>query len=94
MDKWWFMDCNLQCKLKILNGMTAYFNKEGIANILSLSEVSNIYQVTMDTAKVKAMIVYISKNKVLVFKEIGNGFYYHDIAGNVVDNDKPLKIQI
>ena len=42
----------------------------------------------MDTAKVKAMIVHISKNKVLVFKEIGNGFYYHDIAGNVVDNDK------
>ena len=83
-----FMDYNLQCKLNILNGMTTYFNKDGIANILSLSEVSNIYQVTMDTAKVKAMIVYISKNKVLVFKEIGNDVYYHDIAGNVVDNDK------
>ena len=34
------------------------------------------------------MIVHISKNKVLVFKGIGNGFYYHDIASNVVDNDK------
>ena len=68
--------------------MTAYFNKNGIANILSLSEVSDIYQVTMDTAKVKAIIVHISKNKVLVFKEIGNELYYHDIADNVVDNDK------
>ena len=83
-----FMDYNLQCKLHILNGMTVYFNKKGIANKLSLSEVSDIYQVTMDTAKIKAMIVNISKNKVLVFKEIGNGFFYHDIAGNVVDNDK------
>ena len=43
--------------------MTAYFNEKGIANILSLSEVSNIYQVTMDTAKVKAMIVHISKKQ-------------------------------
>ena len=83
-----FIDYNLQCKLNILNGLTTYFIKDGIANILSLSEVNNIYQVTMDTSKEKTMIVHISKNKVLVFKEIGNGFYYHDIAGNVVENDK------
>ena len=69
-----FIDYNLQYKLNILNGMTTYFIKDGIANILSLSEVNNIYHVIMDTAKVKAMIVHISKNKVLVFKEIGNGF--------------------
>ena len=82
------MHYNLQCKLNILNGMTVYFNENSIANILSLSEVSDTYQVTMNTAKIKTMIIHISKNKVLVFKEIGNRFYYHDMTGNMVDNDK------
>ena len=45
--------------------MTAYFNKNGIANILSLSELSDIYHVTMDTAKVKA--IFFFRQKLLLY---------------------------
>ena len=56
-----FIDHNLQCKLNILNGMTVYFNKNDITNILSLNELSDIYHVTMDTAKVKSIFFFRQK---------------------------------
>ena len=40
----------------------------------------------MDTSKLNVIIVHLNKKKVLVFKEIGVGVYYHDIAGNIIHN--------
>ena len=56
-----------------------WLNDESLANILSLSVVRKKYRVTMDTAIVAAMNVHLSDGSIMVFHEMSNGLYCHDI---------------
>ena len=55
-----------------------YYNKKGIANILSLSAVASEFRVTMDTDAATSIMVHINDNEVLEFKQCGSGLYYFD----------------
>ena len=58
--------------------MTAYYNENGIANILSISEISKNIYVVMDTVKGNFIKVYLNCNYFLKFYQCGAGIYYHD----------------
>jgi hypothetical protein len=53
--------------------MPVYFNKQALANILSLKDVANKYRVTMDMSDDKSMIVWVDDTKGYKFKECGHG---------------------
>ena len=50
---------------------TVYYNPDSLMNILSLSDMRKRFRVTMDTNEEAAMLVHISKDKVMRFVEIG-----------------------
>ena len=58
------LDFSQKCDLKIFP-FEAYFNKNGIANILSLAEIRKKYRVTMNTDVCDAMIVHIDEHTYL-----------------------------
>ena len=55
-----------------------WFDPEGIANILSMSNMQKLYRITYDSAKEGAFIVHL-KGKQLVFKMAKIGLYYVDM---------------
>jgi len=57
-----------------------YYNPNSLANILSLSEVSERYRVTMDTDKEPAMVVHLNANVSHKFIKFGSGLYYLDTS--------------
>jgi hypothetical protein len=60
--------------------MPVYFNKQALANTLSLKDVANKYRVTMDTNDDKSMTVWIDDNKGYKFKECRHGLYSLNIT--------------
>ena len=65
-------------QVAILPQISAYFNGQAIANIVSLSDVVEKYRVTMDSATKNAIFVYIDDD-ILEFMCCGNGLYYVDV---------------
>jgi hypothetical protein len=55
------------------------YNPEGVANILSLNNVANKYQVTMDTKRKKGMIVHACDSSTIKFTPSNNGLYKHEL---------------
>ena len=57
-----YLDYDKTCNLNNIN-IKAYYNKDGIANILSMSEVSNFFRIVMDTSDsdfIKDTLIIIS----------------------------------
>ena len=57
----------------LLFPMTTYFNKDGIANILSMADVSVLYRVTQDTAISDSIFVHIDHDHTVPFKRCSRG---------------------
>ena len=55
-----------------------WFNAHSIANILSLSEVSHVCRVTMDTHDQRAINVHRNDGSTIVFSEHPSGLYVYD----------------
>ena len=55
-----------------------WFDPAGIANILWLSNVQKIYQVTYDSVKEEVFVVHMRGGQ-LIFKMAKIGLYYHDM---------------
>lgn len=64
-------------RLKLFD-FQVYFNDASMANILSLSEVANVYRITMDTSTSPSITVHLTDDKQLVFTQCGSGLYYYD----------------
>ncbi len=64
-----------------------YYNPNSLVDILSLSEVSERYRVTMDTDVEPAMIVHLNNNVSHKFTKCGSGLYYTDTSQLVQSND-------
>ena len=62
-----------------------WYNKDSIANILSLSEVRRVCTVTMDTSKEPAMNVHRKDGTIMSFIEHPSGLYVYN--GNDVTSD-------
>jgi hypothetical protein len=57
-----------------------WYNPDGVANILSLGNVSNNYQVTMDTSWSKWMTVHMHNESKIHFTPISHGLYKHELG--------------
>ena len=60
-----------------------------MVNILSLSEISDIYRITMDTSSSPSITVHLDDDKCLVFSKCGSGLYYYDIDSGLDTTSKP-----
>ena len=72
--------------VSVLPALDAYYNPDSLANILSLSEVSQYYRVTMDTEQSHSMTVFVSGTHCITFDKVGRGLY----AYNAVHKPKPI----
>ena len=59
-----FLDYDKTCTLNNI-GIKAYYNKNGIANILSMSEIYKLFRIVMDTSDGDFIKVYINNNKLI-----------------------------
>ena len=59
-----------------------YYNPESIANILSLSEVCDHFEVVLNSKNNQSIYVHVSKHQVLRFKRCDSGLYYIDLNAN------------
>jgi hypothetical protein len=80
--------CNAGTKVvkhvaKLNNYGTAWFNEQGIANILSMSMVKKKFPVRYEIAKSEQFVVS-KPEKGFVFAAISNGLYYHDTTNRAV----------
>ncbi len=57
-----------------------YYNPSSLANIISLSEVSERYRETIDTDKKPAMVAHLNANVSHKFMKYGSGLYYLDTS--------------
>ena len=62
-----------------------FYNKDSIANILSLAHIRDKYKVTMDSSVDDAFYVHISPKHILRFQRHSPGLYYIDTR-NLIDN--------
>eukprot|EP00957_Ditylum_brightwellii_P029029 2193201-Ditylum_brightwellii.AAC.1 len=62
--------------------MKVHFNENTMATVLSLSDVVSLdgVHLTMNTLKERAILVHLSDDKVIKFKECDDGLYYFDTA--------------
>lgn len=60
----------------------AYYNPDSIANILSMSEVSSRYRITMDSDSSSSIQVHLRDGRIVEFKSCGTGLYYYDTNPN------------
>ena len=67
----------------------AYFNPKSMTNILSLSEISDICCITMDTSSSPSITVHLDDDKCLVFSKFCSGLYYYDIDSGLGTASKP-----
>ena len=65
----------------VLPRLDAFYNPDSLANILSLSEISQYYRVIMDTEESNSITVFISATHCLTLSKIGQGLYTYDTAG-------------
>jgi hypothetical protein len=66
-----------------------WYNKAGIANILSLSKVEDKYRITYDSAQEKQFIVHKDDGETRCFRKSANGLFYLDAketSGTVLVN--------
>ena len=64
-----------------------WYNPKGVANILSLNNVTNHYRVTMDTSYSKELIVHRHDGSTIVFSPSRNGLYKHELNDNEAINE-------
>ena len=64
--------------VNLFPAIEAYYNAESLANILSLSCVSNFYRVTMDSQNRNCLTVHVTNDSVLHFQQCGVGLYRLD----------------
>jgi hypothetical protein len=81
-----YMDYEEGGVVSVLPALNAYYNPDSLANILSLSEVSQYYRVTMDTEQSHSMTVFISGTHCITFDKVGRGLY----AYNSTHKPKPI----
>ena len=76
--------------------MKAMFNSNGIANVLSLKEVSEIpgVVITMDTSVDPGITVTFEDGKSVKFNRSHDGIYYVDMSPKVVNKDKSTNDKI
>ena len=72
-----FFDTNQRGKF---GDIEVWYNKSALANILSLSLITELYRVTMDSEADNAICVHISSGHVIRFSAGRNGLYYFDMA--------------
>ncbi len=72
-----FKDYNEKGMMKLLP-FEVYYNKNSLANILSLADVCDHFRVTMDSARDHSLFVHVSDHTVLRFCRCGSGLYYLD----------------
>ena len=68
---------NLRYDLNIFG--SSWFMEDGVANILFIKQVSEIYQVTFDSKQGSAFHVH-TPSGVISFRQSPKGFYYHDMS--------------
>ena len=56
-----------------------WYDKNSVANILSLAEVANKFRITFDTESGNKFILHKSDSSILFFKCENKGLYYHDV---------------
>ena len=76
------MDYTESGVVSVLPSLDAFYNPDSLANILSLSEISQYYRVTMDTKESNSITVFISATHCLPFLKIRQGLYAYDTAGS------------
>ena len=59
-----------------------WYNPKGVANILSLANVTKNYRVTMDTSVSPAMTIHRSDGTTIHFEPSGSGLYKHELPSN------------
>lgn len=72
-----YVEYDKTCTLNNIN-IKAYYNKDGIANIISTGEVSKYFRILMDTSNGDFIKVYINNNKLIKFNKCGVDIYYHN----------------
>jgi hypothetical protein len=60
----------------VKNFSDVWFNKESLANILSMAAVRKVCRITMDTSVEAAMNVHRKDGTIMKFKEYKSGLYY------------------
>ena len=65
----------------------AFFNRNGISNILSLADISEKFRVTMDTNVSQSIVVHLNDHQSISFNKYGSGLYFYDTAVTVNDPD-------
>ena len=70
--------------------MTTYFNKDAIANILSMTNGSVLYRVTQDTAISDSIFVHIDDDHTVPFKRCSRGLYAFDTASPLLATNTSL----
>jgi hypothetical protein len=68
-----------------------WFNPASLANILSMSAVSKVCRITMDTSVENALHVHRANGTIMTFKEFKSGLYYYDAAA-VQDNHSSQQV--
>ena len=59
-----------------------WYNPKGVANILSLANVTKNYRVTMDSTESAAMFVHKSNGNFIKFEPSGTGLYKHELPAD------------
>lgn len=72
-----FMDTNEKANF---GSIEVWYNKDGMANILSLAEISESYRVTLDTEVENAMILHLYGGKTMKFERVDEGLYVFDAS--------------
>ena len=68
---------------------THWFNQDAITNNISLADLSENHQITMDTEKEKCMIVYLNEKQVK-FHQMPRGLYAHNPKTNGDKNQNKI----
>ena len=77
------MDYQSKCTLKMFP-FDLYFNKDGIANILSMGELADRFRLTMDTDVSQGISFHLNKDKVISFTKFMRRVYYYDTKITIV----------
>jgi hypothetical protein len=59
-----------------------WYNPKGVANILSLANVTKHYRVTMDSITSAAIVVHKSNGTSITFEPSGSGLYKHELSND------------
>jgi hypothetical protein len=69
-----------------------WFNPDSIANILSMSAVSKVCRITMDSSVDNALHVHRKNGTIMTFREYKSGLYYYD-AANKNNNHSSTQVE-